>query len=279
MALSHLTAVVLDNRYIWLAGGFEGQHPGIGIKRTLRYDVLEDRWEDGPPLPSIRGSGGLALIGRQLHYFGGLDADRSTNRDDHWVLDVDSLDKWRKNAPMPLARTHAATCVVYDKIYAIGGHFGHDVPGQPGIVANEADLDHVHMYDPIEDHWHSVAPLIHRRSHCEPGTFERDGKIICIGGRNNSPAGRCRCEQNLVIHLMRRLRRKVDLKMGRLPAGSTLGDVISYDPLRDRWSEMGQLPFSLYAPAAALIGEQVIVTNGGQNGWQNPSDRTVIIDI
>ncbi|MEP4196911.1 MAG: hypothetical protein ABJL99_14885 [Aliishimia sp.] len=278
-AVSHLTAAVLDDRYIWLAGGYEGQHPGTGIQCTMCYDAIEDRWEDGPPLPSIRASGGLALIGRHLHYFDGLDADRTTNRDDHWVLDVDKPDQWRAQAPMPLARSHAATCVVDGKIYAIGGHFGHDIPGQPGKIAPEADSDYVHMFDPADDCWHEVAPLTRRRSHCEPGSFARDGKIICIGGRNNAATARCRCEQNLMVHLLRRLRRKLDVKMGLRPKIAALDDVISYDPVRDKWSDIGRLPMTLYAPAAAIIKDQVIVTNSGQKGWQHPSHRTLILDM
>ncbi len=272
--ISHLTAAVQDDRYIWLAGGYEGQHPGTGVKTTARYDAIEDRWDDGPPLPEVRASGGLAVMGRQLHYFGGLDADRCTNRDDHWVLDMDNPDAWRRLCGMPEARTHAATAVLDGKIYAIGGHLGHDLPGLQGIAAAEPDLDCVHMFDPNADRWEEVEPLSRRRSHCEPGTFVHEGRIICIGGRNNSPTGRCRCEGTLAHHIFRRLRYKLDVATGLRPKGSSLNDVIAYDPESGRWEDLGQLPQTLYAPAAHVIDDRIILTNGGQNGWRDPSDAT-----
>ncbi len=278
-ALSHLTAAVLDDRYVWLVGGYEGQHPGVGIRASFRYDVDTDAWEDGPPLPSIRASGGLALSGRQLHYFGGLDADRMTNHDDHWVLDVDNPTAWQRVAPIPFARTHAATAVVDGMIYAIGGHFGHDVPGEPGRIAWVDDLDYVHRYDPAADRWEEVTPLMRRRSHCEPGTFALDGKIVCIGGRNNAPTTRSRTERTLAAHYWNRLRRKAEVLVGLRTPDYTLDDIIAYDPARDRWEDLGRLPQGLYAPAAAAIGDEVIVTNGGRLGWQQPTSRTLKIRL
>lgn len=278
-ALSHLTAAVSDDRYVWLVGGYEGQHPGVGVRSTLRYDAVDDHWDDGPPLPQIRASGGLALVGRQLHYYGGLDADRCTNRSDHWILEIDRPDRWRSAADAPLARTHAATAVLNDEIYAIGGHFGHDTPGQPGTIAPEKDLDWVHRYLPNEDRWEEVAPLSRRRSHCEPGTFVLDGRIVCIGGRNNDPGGLLQIDRTPIHNLVRRFRRKVEAKLGLWKPGSTLDDVIAYDPIRDRWEDIGRLPKPLYAPAAASIDGAIFVTNGGQQGWQNPMDSTYRLEL
>lgn len=277
-ALSHLTAAVVDDRHVWLVGGYEGAHPGVGIRASYRYDALEDRWEDGPPLPSIRASGGLGLIGRRLHFFGGIDADRSTNRDDHWSLDVDNPLRWERSAPMPMARTHAATAVIDGCIYAIGGHFGHDIPGRPGDISWEPDLDLVHRYDPVADRWDEVAPLTRRRSHCEPSTFVKDGLIVCMGGRNNAPTARCRCEKTLLSHYYRRAVRKLDILRGRRSAEMTLDDIIAYDPARDRWLDLGRMPRPLYAPAATNVNGRIIVANGGTKGWQHPSAETFTVD-
>ncbi|MEO0949422.1 MAG: kelch repeat-containing protein, partial [Cyanobacteria bacterium J06641_5] len=247
-AISHVTASVVDDRYIWLVGGYEGQHPGSGTAASFRYDVDEDRWETGPPLPKVRASGGLALVGRQLHYFGGLGADRITNFDDHWILNVDNPLQWEKQAPIPFARTHAATAVIGNHIYAIGGHFGHDVPGQIGKIDWTPDLDYVHRFDPVADTWEEVAPLSRRRSHCEPGTFVYDGKIICIGGRNNSPSARSRHEKTLLSYYLRRLAGKVKkiLDPDSVARKPWLGDIIAYDPARDKWLDLGLLPQALY---------------------------------
>ena len=135
------------------------------------------------------------------------------------------------------------------------------------------------MFDPQNDTWHEVEPLLRRRSHCEPGTFVHKGRIICIGGRNNSPTARCRCEQNLVSHVFRRLRWKLDVALGRRSGDRTLNDVIAYDPATGRWEDLGQLPQGLYAPAAHVVNDEVFLTNGGRNGWRDPSDRTLQLHL
>ena len=281
VAISHVTAAVVDDRYIWLVGGFVGQHPGYGIALSYRYDVDDDCWESGPPLPQVRASGCLALVGRYLHYCGGVGGNRHTNFDDHWILNVDNPTQWEPQAPIPFGRTHAATSVIEDYIYAIGGHFGHDIPGHPGIISPNPDLDYVHRFDPKADRWEEVAPLPRRRSHCEPGTFVYEGKIICIGGRNNSPNARSRYEKNLLAYYFRRAIGKMKriLESDSSAYQPWLDDVIAYDPKRDLWLDIGRLPQTLYAPAASIVERDIIVTNGGEQGWQNPSDKTFRLDM
>ena len=101
---------------------------------------------------------------------------------------------------------------------------------------------------------------------------------MCIGGRNNSPRAVSRYQQITLSLQLRRAFRKISHMIGErlgrrtLPAG--LSDVICYDPQTDRWSDLPPLPHRLYAPAAGVIGDRVIVTNGGRDGWKNPSDAT-----
>jgi len=277
--LSHVSATVIDERYIWVAGGFVGQHPGAGIRASHRYDTVDDCWEEGPPLPEIRASGGFAGIQRRLHYFGGLGADRYTNFEDHWVLDLDTAATWERLSPVPFARTHAATAVHDDMIYAIGGHYGHNVPGRPGEIDRQPDLDYVHRYDPRADSWQEVAPLPYRRSHCEPGTFVHDGRIYCVGGRSASPLGTClREDRPLTVRAYRTFRKAWRKFKPGLTSGG-VEDVICYEPRTDHWSIVGTVGQELYAPAAVSIGAEMIITNGGQRVWRNPSDRTMRIDL
>jgi len=278
-ALSHVSAAVVDDRYIWVAGGFVGQHPGVGIRASYRYDTVDDCWDDGPPLPDIRASGGFTAMQHRLHYFGGVGADRSTNHDDHWVLDLNTATGWERASPVPAARTHAATAVQGDMIYAIGGHYGHDVPGRPGEIDRQPDLDFVHRYEPESDSWHEVAPLPYRRSHCEPGTFVHDGRIYCVGGRSASPLGTCLREDRPVMVRAYRIFRKAWRKVKPGLASNGVEDVICYDPSIDRWSIAGTVGHELYAPAAVSIGTEMIITNGGLRFWQDPSDQTMRIDL
>lgn len=282
--ISHINAQVVDDRYIWLVGGFVGNHPGRGVAESYRYDVVEDCWESGPPLPKPRASGGLSLIGRALHYFGGLGTDRATNYDDHWMLDVDDPVGWVELTPAPEPRTHAAVATIGHHSYMLGGHFGHDLPETGGIHSNLPDLDLVHRYDSVADRWTELAPLPSRRSHFEPGTFVHEGKIVCVGGRNNSPLARSRYSQSRVAHYLRSalghsMNFAKRLFTGNEPAPGGLDDIVVYDPARDRWATLGKLPGELYAPAATVIDGEAVITNGGKFGWQNASDTTLRIPM
>jgi Kelch motif protein len=78
--LTHLNFAI-EGKAIWFAGGFKGKHPGPVVDEVWKYDVTLDAWTVGTPLPEPRAGGGLAVLGRQLHYFGGYKADRDTNAD------------------------------------------------------------------------------------------------------------------------------------------------------------------------------------------------------
>ncbi len=277
--ISHITAAVVDDRYIWTAGGFVGRHPGTAIRASYRYDTVDDCWEEGPPLPSPRASGGFATLQGRLHYFGGLGADRCTNHADHWTLEPDVATRWENASPVPFARTHAATAVHDDLIYAIGGHFGHDVPGHPGQIDSQPDLDLVHRYDPRTDSWHEVAPLPYRRSHCETGTFVQEGRIYCVGGRSASPLGTCLREDRPPAVRAYRTSRKTWRKLRPGFSSGGVGDLICFDPKADRWSVVGPVARELYAPAAVSIDNELIITNGGRQLWRDLSDQTMRITL
>jgi hypothetical protein len=84
---SHLQAAAWSNppdddepRFIFIAGGFIGNHPGPISKQVWRYDTINDTWTRFPDLPEERASGGLVIDNNHLlHYIGGL-VDRDTSK-------------------------------------------------------------------------------------------------------------------------------------------------------------------------------------------------------
>ena len=226
-ARTHVNAVVIG-RSVWFAGGFVGQHPGPATAEVWRYDVDTDSWKVGPPLPELRGGGALVALGNRLHYFGGYLADRNTVSALHWVLDLDAPDstrRWVAAAPLPLARGHVTGAVVNGFAYAIGGVIGHD--------PYQIDLADVHRYDPASDTWSAMASLPTPRSHTEPSTFVRNGRIVVIGGRSR-PRGE-----------------------------ETIPDVTEYNPATNQWRALAPLPQGRLAPIAAQVGDRVLVAAGG----------------
>jgi N-acetylneuraminic acid mutarotase len=224
--LTHLNAVVEGNT-IWLAGGFKGHHPGPVTDEVWKYDVKGDKWSAGPALPEPRGGGALALLDGKLHYFGGFKSDRQTTAGDHWALAIDGGKKWETLAEMPGPRGHLAAAVLAGKIYALGGDDGHD--------KTQVDLPACHVFDPASGQWSAIAKLPNGRSHFESSTLIYRGNILIVGGRSNSPE----------------------------PAAGVLNELLLYDPKANQWTLAGTLPEKVLAPAAAIIGEQIVVSGGG----------------
>lgn len=238
--VTHCNAVPVDG-VIWFAGGYRGAHPGPPVADVMRYDPAANRWSAGPPLPRPIAAGTLALVGRTLHYVGGF-VDRDTTVGTHWVLALDGGTRWEPRADLPRARGHLASAVVGGKLYAIGGQLRHDT--------DPVDLDAVDVYDPARDAWTAVASLPAPRSHFEAATFVQDGKIVIVGGRDNTrmyPVSR---------------------------AG--LANVSRYDPEVDRWTELPTLPLWLESTCARSIGDRLVVTNGSTMGSIRGQRRTFV---
>ena len=228
-AITHMN-MVLDGRTVWFAGGFKDGYRGHTIAEVWNYDVDADRYTAAPLLPETRGGGGLALVGRRLHYMGGVEEDRDTDSPDHWVLDLDAWAgsrnaEWTPAAAMPVPRNQFS-CVTFDgKIYAIGGQFHHD--------SEQLDQARVDIYDPATDTWTSGPPLPKGHSHGEPATFVHDGRIYMAGGHTTAPGES----------------KQVDADILALSPGGV-------------WEVVGTLPMPLSSPAAAIIDGRFYVAGG-----------------
>lgn len=262
---------IVDGRYIWIAGGFVGDHPGWVTDEVWRYDVDNNIWEAQPSLPQVRASGGFEIVGRSLHYFGGFGADRDTNCSEHWVLDLDANDGWTLLSHLPEARGHFSSVFLDNKIYALGGQYRHDT--------NPVDLALVHVYDLKTREWKELESMPSPRSHFEPGTFVYDGKIFVSGGRNNHKK-----RQDSLNPFSDRGNRYIDDIPMRIYLGISkrhnidylYDDIIVFDPQKNCWEPLGVLPAHLLAPVANVVKKTVILTSGGKNWVYNPTSRTFL---
>ncbi|HIF06555.1 MAG TPA: hypothetical protein EYQ64_06255 [Gemmatimonadetes bacterium] len=236
---------VLDGRTVWFAGGFKDGYRGHAIAEVWSYDIDQDRYTAAPLLPEPRAGGGLALLDRKLHFFGGLMEDRDTDSSDHWVLDLDDWARgsasWTDAAPMPVPRNQFSTVVLDGKIYAIGGQFHHD--------SMQLDQSRVDIYDPETGAWSSGPALPKGHSHAEGATFVHDNQIYMIGG-HTTPAGGTKSTDADILRLS-----------GAGP-----------------WEMIGELPMPLSSPAATIIRATLFVAGGATAGsnvvagmWSRPA--------
>lgn len=238
-AITHMN-MVLDGRTVWFAGGYKDGYRGHTIAEVWNYDVDLDRYTAAPLLPETRGGGGLALVGRKLHYMGGVEADRDTDSPDHWVLDLDAWSargaQWTVAAPMPEPRNQFSCVTFQGRIYAIAGQFHHD--------SEQLDQARVDIYDPATDTWSSGPPLPKGHSHAEGSTFVHEGRIYMAGGHTTAPGES----------------KQVD------------ADILALTPAGE-WEVVGTLPMPLSSPAAAIIGGEMYVAGG------SPGQSTVQADM
>lgn len=222
---NHWNAVV-DGRNIWYAGGFKGNEVRRVTDEVWRYDIDTDTFNPGPPLPEPRGGGALARVGRNLHYFGGVEADLDTDSETHWTLTLDNPKRWEEAPPFPRPRNHFSVAVVGTRIYAIGGGIGHDSIPFRGPYP---DKDWVDVFDAEVNEWREGPTLTRPLSHAEPGTFVLNDWIVVGGGRAARP---------------------------------TIDNVIALDPERQAWIELPPLPQPLHGAIFQRLNNSVVCGGG-----------------
>lgn len=176
--LSH-TAIVADGNAFILLGGVTNDKNGVktySTKDTYRYDTITDTWSSFTPLPVPRASGNAALIGRTLHFFGGVDAQRKEYTD-HWTINLDNLGAgWATETPLPVGRSHFASHVVGTQIYMIGGQTGWDETARP--------WKEVYRYDTVSKKWSTMASIPTELSHIETSIARIGNELWVFGGEH-----------------------------------------------------------------------------------------------
>lgn len=208
---------------IYVAGGYEGDHPGPGVGDVLRYDIALDQWFSLPPLPEPRGGGALVALGSKLHFFGGTDEARAVDEGDHWELDLNAMSSgWKVRAPMPNPRNHVAGVAFEGKACGIGGQHLDD--------EDTGNQDDFQCYVPATNSWQELTSLPRARGHLSASTFVHDGRVYLVGGATE---GRVRSNE-----------------------------VTMYDPASRTWIARAGIPAGRKTPVAGMIGDTLQVATG-----------------
>jgi N-acetylneuraminic acid mutarotase len=241
--LTHAGQAVYGNT-IWLVGGFVGDNPGPGTAHVWRYYPRTNTWKRGPNLPAARGAGAAAIIGHQLHFFGGLDHANSSKKPvkvdyaDHWVLDLAKGGGWKRAAPLPNPRNHLSGVSLSGFVYAIGGQH---------LWNEDHPLSEVDRYDPTTNRWKAVASLPKPRSHMSASTFVINNRIMVIGGATNGL--------------------------------TSISDVDTYNPAMNKWLHFSNLPSPRLTPVAGFADGTIIAATGSQFNLQADAEAFAAITV
>jgi len=237
-AVSHAGVAVVDDRYVYLAGGFRPNRSLVcnvtpvceryGSTNVWRYDTQTDRYALAPPLPEPRGSGSLALVGRTLHFVSGVGSDR-LERVDHWTLDLDNGSRWVASTPLPpgTGRNHFGLVTVGTMLFAVGGQQGLAVDNDVRLLSSVLAFDTANP----DAGWVRKADLPAARSHTAQTTLTFGCVILIAGGDN--------------------------------PANTGTSTLWQYVPTSDTWSAVGSgLPDARFGAALQTDGTALYYAGG-----------------
>ena len=241
-AVTH-NGIIRTGNEAWVIGGRKGSHPGAVSDLVWKFNLSDNSWKTGPKLPVPSAAGGAALVNNHIHWIGGVDPQARCDVPNHFIYDLNLPSAgWQdisSVAGMPQPRNHFATIVHEGLIYTIGGQFGHD--NCPGKPAQDTNL--VHAFNPQTMQWTQKANLPMPQSHIEPSTFSYGGAIYVAGGETSGNK----------IH--------------------------RYDPSRDIWESVGDLPESLIATVARVIDNRLVLGSGGAPNFRSPTVRAYSTDM
>jgi N-acetylneuraminic acid mutarotase len=242
--LDHAPSVVYDGK-IYVVGGF--LQDKITTDKMLIYDPATNEWTDGTPLPEPRCCHVAEVVNGTIYAISGLDFDHNPTTT-NFAYNIEN-DTWVTKNPIPAQNGpihHAASAVVDNKIYVLGGRlFGNGVPNE----INDAltNLDNNMQYDPKTDKWSSMDPMPIRRSGFAAESL--DGKIYVFGGQM---------------------------------ADGSNKNVERYDPLTNRWTTEPSMQADRSGLAVAAYKDKLYVFGGQHQGLQalnineilNPANNT-----
>ena len=241
--MTHVGTVVDDRRFI-LAGGNSADDRNYRIEaidNVYAFDVDTNKWSNLPSLPSARAGGGLALVDRTLHYFGGVNIARQ-EQPTHWTLNLEDLGAgWQDAGTFPYNRTHFSTTSIGDQVYVIGGLIG--------INKDSKDFADGYRYDTKTGTWTQIADLPKPLSHTTDASIVHDGKIWLFGGE-------------IAYNVIQ-------------------SSVYIYDPATNSWSGNTSLPAKRMAGIGGVINDEIYYTQGtmeSKKAWKatfvSPNDNT-----
>lgn len=256
---------------------FSGFTDGLVISPVTEiYDLDNDQWSLGAPMPVAVTHMGAALVNGKVWIAGGFVGDHPGTATGLVQIYDPVTDTWSQGPSLPSPRASGA--LVY--LEGVLHYFGGLLPDRQTDLNEHLVLD----LQASEEGWKERAELPYGRNHL--GGVALAGYIYAVGGQHGHdglvddvaylhrydsaldtwqqlsdlPTDRSHFEPGIFTY-----REKIILVGGRID-DDYAADVIIYDPDEDRWSPLCDLPEALLAPVARIHDDRLLVVNGGAGG-------------
>jgi N-acetylneuraminic acid mutarotase len=234
-ARHHITLSAVTG-LLYGVGGFTGGFPNWRAQPTMFiYNPTSNTWSKGTDLPVARAEGISAVVDDKIYLIGGRVRATEDARlfNDH----IDSVRnevfdpttrRWSTRANAPTPRNSAASAVIDEKIYVVGGRkFFKNADG----TTRQVNVPNLEVYDPKLDRWETREPMPQAQGGLAATSL--NGKLYVFGG-----------EQWV-------LEQKV------------FAESWVYDPKTDVWEVLPPLPTPRHGLGASAVGNRIFVFGGG----------------
>jgi len=263
-------ALAEANGRIYVLGGYPPQTGPNRTKTTVQvYDIANDRWQLGPPLPQPNNHGMAAAVNGKIYLLGGQttdDQNGATAVSTVYELDP-AVGAWVAKAPMPTARSGGVAVASGGKIYVAGGR----VPRGNDFA----------VYDPAADRWEVLPNLPSQRNHVAGVAI--NGRIHIIGGRLGNGLSPVKSDAHEVFDPQTRTwSTAAPMVSGRSGMNSVMargcfhvwgGEAPPpvgmiplheyYDPRTNKWSSLSNMPIPVHGVVGSAFVDGLIWAVGG----------------
>ncbi|KZN33692.1 hypothetical protein N475_20170 [Pseudoalteromonas luteoviolacea DSM 6061] len=168
----HHLGLIANNEKLYAIGGFNATRDNAWQVKSSVFVLSNETnsWSNGPELPIPMGESVYGLINGQIHVAGGRSVENGQLIDTsaHWVL---KSGKWQKAAPLPIASNSAASVVIDNQWYVMGGRVN---------ALDFKNLSSLWRYDVKRDLWESLAAMPQPSAGLASAVI--NGQIYAFGG-------------------------------------------------------------------------------------------------
>lgn len=227
----------LDGK-IYMCGGHQGaEHtypPESFSDQFIVYDIAANKWTELAPRPAKAHGYQIVAYGNYVYAFGGF--AYSPNHKPKWksLSQIDRYDikanKWETIGELSSPRSSNVAVTINDKVYLAAGwnstpKFENDLDG--------TFLDSIEIFDLKTEKAELASYKIPMPLRRALTGIEHNGKIVLVGGLGQGAS-----------HF------------------ELLNNVTAIDPVDGKSEELKALPFSTFAPAAEVLGNELMVFGG-----------------